>query len=65
MLDGKKLLKVAILVALMGQLTACAPKIVLHPLTGKDIYDGKDKGDVCFSAYYLDQVMQTKIEKSN
>lgn len=41
----------------------CAPKVILHPITGKDIYDGKDKGDICFSAYYLDQVMQTKIEK--
>lgn len=44
-------------------LIGCAHKIVLHPISGTDIYDGKEKGDVCFSAFYLNEVMKTKIEK--
>lgn len=61
---GKKLLGLVILVGLMALSISCAAhKIVLHPITGKDIYDGKNPGDVCFSEYYLNEVMQTKIEK--
>lgn len=44
-------------------LTGCASKTVLHPLTDQDIYDGKKPGDICFSEYYLDQVMEVKIER--
>lgn len=58
------LLRVGILALSTISLINCAPRITLHPLTGKDIYAGTVKGDWCFSAYYLDQVMQTKIEKT-
>ncbi len=52
------------LAALIVLSTGCASKIVLHPLTDKDIYTGKNAGDVCFSQYYLNEVMKVKIENS-
>lgn len=57
------LLSLVTLVVLMVALTGCASKkLVLHPLTDKDIYKGKVDGDVCFSEYYLNNVLQAKIE---
>lgn len=55
-------LKMATCLSILLFLTSCARNIILHPLTGSDIYDGKNKGDVCFSQYYLNQVMQVKID---
>lgn len=43
----------------------CANKLILHPLSGEDIYSGKNQGDFCFSKRYLDDVMQVKIENLN
>lgn len=46
-------------------LIGCATsKIVLHPLSEADIYDGKNKGDICFSEYYLDKVLEAKLDRS-
>lgn len=56
-------LNLVILLGLTVLLTGCVNKIILHPLSDNDIYDGKVKGDVCFSEKYLDEVMQVKIEK--
>lgn len=61
---GIRLLQVGILLPLLLLQIGCTNNIVLHPLTDKDIYDGKNAGDKCFSSYYLDQVMQVKIDKS-
>ena len=61
---GTKLLKAAILLLLIVTLQSCGNKLVLYPLTDKDIYPGKNNGDFCFSQYYLDQVMKATIEKS-
>lgn len=46
----------------LGILTGCA-SVTLHPLTGTDIYAGKGAGDVCFSPYYLKEVLKVKIDK--
>lgn len=44
-------------------LSACGTsKLDLYPLSEKDVYAGKNAGDVCFSSYYLDEVMQVKIK---
>lgn len=59
----KKLLPVVISLALPLFSINCASKVVLHPITGTDVYDGKNKGDLCFSPYYISNVMQIKIEK--
>ena len=59
----KLLLPLAILVLLILCLQSCVSRqIKLYPLTDKDIYNGKNQGDVCFSQYYLNEVMQVKIE---
>lgn len=63
-LAGKTLLRVAIFLALMPLLTSCGNRIIVHPITGKDIYDGKAAGDVCFSKMYIDEVMQVKIDRA-
>lgn len=63
-LGGKKLSSLAMLALLTPLLTGCAPRIIIHPITGKDIYKGTADGDVCFSKLYLDEVMQVKIEKA-
>lgn len=60
-----KIYFLAISLVLPLGLIGCAPsKIILHPLTGADIYDGTKKGDICFSEYYLNNVMKVKIENS-
>jgi hypothetical protein len=53
-----------ILILLMSLITliGCSRVVVIHPLTGKDIYDGKNVGDKCFSPYYLKEVMKVKID---
>lgn len=43
-------------------LISCANRLILHPITGEDIYDGKNAGDKCFSAFYLQEVINAKIE---
>lgn len=55
----------AILVVSILLLTSCTNKLILHPLSGTDVYNGTNKGDLCFSSYYLDNVMQIKIDKSH
>lgn len=63
MIQRKPLLLV-ILVGLTLLLSSCASnKTVIRPITDKDIYHGKNPGDVCFSAYYIEQVLQVKIER--
>jgi hypothetical protein len=45
-------------------LSSCAGRpLILYPITGKDIYKGTNEGDTCFSAMYLKEVMQVKIER--
>ena len=59
-----KRLSLAIYLGSMLFLIGCAPaKIILFPLKDKDIYDGKNEGDVCFSQFYLNEVMNVKINK--
>ena len=59
----KRLLSLAILAGSIPLLTCCASnKTLIHPITGKDIYVGQNPGDVCFSAEYLEKVLQVKIE---
>lgn len=62
MQDGKKLLSLVICLLLMATLIGCATKLVLHPILGTDIYSGTQPGDVCFTSYYINEVMQAKIE---
>lgn len=58
------LLNRVISLGLMLSLTSCVNSTVIHPISGSDIYDGKNAGDVCFSKMYLDEVIKLKIEKS-
>lgn len=72
----KKLLRplnLGILAVLTLSLTSCAPnKVVLHPTYVKDGACEFKKEDVCypapgytaFSDYYLNEVIQIKIDKS-
>ena len=44
-------------------LTSCAGSRPEHPptpLDGVDLYDGKNKGDLCFSSAYLENYLQWK-----
>ncbi len=58
-----KLLKKSLLVALTLLLVSCAAKnsIVLYPITGEDFYRN-DKGDYCMTEFYLNEVLDAKIE---
>lgn len=49
--------------SLMCLSTSCANKLILHPLKETDIYAGKNTGDVCFSQYYIENVLKAKIEQ--
>lgn len=49
---------------LMLSLLGCSNKVMLYPLKDTDIYDGNKAGDLCFSEFYLNEVMQIKIDKS-
>ena len=42
--------------------TGCARNVVIHPITGTDIYDGKNPGDKCFSEAYIKEIMRVRIE---
>lgn len=57
-------IRVKLLLCLTLLIAGCANKIILHPLTGADIYDGSKPGDICFSKLYLDEVIKIKIERS-
>ena len=57
-------LSLAISLGFILLLSGCASKLILHPLQDADIYDGKNKGDICFSEFYLNNVMQIKIDRS-
>lgn len=59
----KKLLLAMICLSSMFLSASCANKVILHPLKDTDIYTGKNAGDVCFSAYYLETVLKAKIDK--
>lgn len=56
------LLNLGIMLAFTLSLTGCAVKSVHPPvpLDGTDFYDGKNKGDECFSKMYLDDYIQWK-----
>lgn len=58
-----KLLLVMTCLSLMCLSTSCANKLILHPLKETDIYAGKNTGDVCFSQYYIENVLKAKIEQ--
>jgi hypothetical protein len=36
--------------------------MIVSPIDGKDIYDGKNNGDVCFSKEYVETILEIKIE---
>lgn len=65
LLVGIRLLSLVILVVLMlGSMGCTASKpLILHPIDGSDIYNGSHEGDVCFSQFYLDNVMKVKIDR--
>jgi len=56
-------LKVLVFLALTLCLTSCGSNTILYPLQGTDIYNGTNKGDICFSEFYLKEVAQIKIGK--
>ena len=44
-------------------LASCANnRIVFYPITNQDFYQN-DRGDYCMTEFYLNEVMQVKIEK--
>ncbi len=45
----------------MFLLTSCVSNKPLYPISDVDIYKGKNSGDVCFSEFYLKNVLQVKI----
>lgn len=55
-------LNLVILVGFILLSTGCVNKVTHPPsaLEGVDIYDGKIKGDVCFSKMYLENYLQWK-----
>jgi hypothetical protein len=40
----------------------CSRQIILHPIYGSDMYDGKAPGDKCFSPAYVKEIMKVRIE---
>ena len=51
-----------LLILSMTSIMGCSPMIVLHPVTGTDMYAGKNLGDECFSQAYIHEIMKAKIE---
>jgi hypothetical protein len=59
--QSKTLLLVATIVVSMPLFSSCAAKkLAPAPIEGIDIYDGKNKGDICFSPAYLTNYLQWK-----
>lgn len=57
-------LSLVILAGSMLSWSSCARRPDTFVIDGTDIYKGKADGDVCFGKFYLDNVVQAKIENS-
>ena len=58
----KRLSSLVILVGLTLLSLNCASKqIVLYPIRGSDFYKN-DKGDNCMTDFYLNEILQVKID---
>ena len=54
-----KITTLAALTLLLIGLAGCSRKIVVHPITDKDIFVEEDK--ICFSKWYFEEVMKAKL----
>ncbi len=54
------LFRLAIIAGLTLLLQGCVNRPTPPPLDGVDIYDGKNKGDICFTPFYLNNYLQWK-----
>lgn len=49
-------------ILLLTTLTGCAKTTKLYPITDKDIFF-QDSGNVCFSQYYMEEVLKAKVRE--